>query len=529
MTRLIGPPLASTPRDRGSSSTPPGGLPEDLLRDAPRRLGLIALVGAILWFSGTVLYHAATGVIDPGGGWRLFSTPDFIAAICLLASIGLFAYTRRSTRPPRFFLNLGMAYQVFTALGIALVWHWSDEMRPETIVPMITWVGVVVLLFAAVLPNPPARTLFAGLVAASMNPIGMLIVRAGGGWDFGPTTHAILMHYPDFMLVGVALLISRAFTRLGQQVTRARELGSYHLGERIGGGGMGEVYRATHRMLARPAAIKLIRQELLAPGDPAAAQLAAARFRREAEVAACLESPHTVALYDFGVTEDRTLYFVMELLHGMDLEALVRRHGPLPPNRVIHILGQACASLAEAHEKGLVHRDIKPANIHVGRLGLESDFVKVLDFGLVKAIGRDREPGGHTAQTAEGINPGTPDYMAPEMARGEHVDGRADLYALGCVAYYMLTGRPVFEANNVYHMIARHLNDEPAPLSGATGQPLPPALEALVMACLSKDPAGRPESARALARALKAIPVEPWTEEAAAAWWTGPGAAAAPP
>jgi serine/threonine-protein kinase len=236
-----------------------------------------------------------------------------------------------------------------------------------------------------------------------------------------------------------------------------------------------------------------------------------------------------VALYDFGRTDDGSLYFVMELLTGMDLEKLVRTHGPLPPARVIFILAQICESLEEAHALGLVHRDIKPANIHVGTLGLRHDFVKVLDFGLVKAVDTRDKSRDHTAETAEGITPGTPDYMAPEMTLGNPVDARADIYAVGCVGYYMLTGQPVFQAANVYHMIARHLNDEPAPLSGATGQPLPPALEALVMACLSKDPAGRPESARALARALKAIPVEPWTEEAAAAWWTGPGAAAAPP
>src|SRR5262249_16796782 len=169
------------------------------------------------------------------------------------------------------------------------------------------------------------------------------------------------------------------------QVAHAREMGSYRLGERLGSGGMGEVYKATHRMLARAAAIKLFRPEMLGQ-NAAAAQLAATRFRPEAEAAASLRSPHTLELYDFGVTEDQTLYYVMELLDGMDLETLVRTKGPVPAARAIYILRQVCESLEEAHARGLVHRDIKPANIHVGRLGLRHDFVKVLDFGLVKLV-----------------------------------------------------------------------------------------------------------------------------------------------
>ena len=198
----------------------------------------------------------------------------------------------------------------------------------------------------------------------------MLWARAQGYWDFGPASNALLMHYPDYLLVGVAVVISHVVTTLGRQVAKAREMGSYQLGELLGRGGMGEVYKATHRMLARPAAIKLIRPEMLGGNDPAVAARAIARFRREAEAAAQLRSPHTVDLYDFGVTDDQTLYLVMELLDGMDLESLVRQHGPMPAARVIHVLRQVCDSLEEAHARGLVHRDIKPANIHLGRVGL---------------------------------------------------------------------------------------------------------------------------------------------------------------
>jgi serine/threonine-protein kinase len=280
---------------------------------------------------------------------------------------------------------------------------------------------------------------------------------------------------------------------------------------------MGEVYMATHRMLARPAAIKLIRPEMLGAGDSEAARLAMRRFRREAEAAANLRSPHTVELYDFGVTQDETLYFVMELLDGLDLETLVRWHGAVPPARVIHIVRQACESLEEAHVRGLVHRDIKPANIHVGRLGLRHDFVKVLDFGLVKSVARRSDE--HSLATVAGLVMGTPAYMAPEMALGEEVDGRADIYALGCVAYYLLTRQTVFDAESPIQLIAKHMQAVPVRPSERAGIDLPPALDAVVLACLAKRPDDRPRSAAELERSLAAIDVAPWTEAEAREWW----------
>jgi serine/threonine protein kinase len=208
----------------------------------------------------------------------------------------------------------------------------------------------------------------------------------------------------------------------------------------------------------------------------------------------------------------------MELLDGMDLQELVSGHGPQPANRVIHILTQVCESLEEAHARGLVHRDIKPPNIHLGRLGIRHDFVKVLDFGLVKPVaGAGAE---HSLGTAADITPGTPAYMAPEMALGEHIDGRADLYALGCVAYYLLTGRVVFESTSALQSIARHINDVPPPLSQYAKEPVPPALEGLVLQLLAKRPDDRPGSAAELARSLAGVEVEAWTEEDAERWWT---------
>jgi serine/threonine-protein kinase len=232
------------------------------------------------------------------------------------------------------------------------------------------------------------------------------------------------------------------------------------------------------------------------------ASTAVARFRREAEAAARLRSPHTVELYDFGVTEEGTLYLVMELLEGRNLEHLVREHGPLEPARVIHILRQVCESLEEAHSLGLVHRDIKPANIHLGRVGLREDFVKVLDFGLVRSF---TGPGDESLTGAAGMTPGTPAYMAPEMANERPVDGRADLYSLGCVAYYLLTGRLVFQSDTPLQTILKHLQQPPEPPSRGTDRPIPSGLDELVLACLAKRPEDRPTSAAELSRQLELV------------------------
>jgi serine/threonine-protein kinase len=411
-----------------------------------------------------------------------------------------------------------MVFMVVCAAGIALMFHLGPPAAaPIDSRPMISWIGPVILMFAALVPGSPWKMLVAGLIAASMDPLGMVIAKATGFYDFGPFHNALMMHYPTYLLLGVAVVISHVVTRLGRQVAKEREMGSYRLGELLGRGGMGEVYRATHRMLARPAAIKLIRPEALAERGGESAALAVARFRREAEAAANLRSPHTVELYDFGVTDDGTLYFVMELLQGMDLETLVQREGPLPSNRVIHILRQVCESLEEAHANGLVHRDIKPANIHVGRLGLRQDFVKVLDFGLVKSVGR--VVGEDSMATAAGLTPGTPAYMAPEIALGEPVDGRADLYALGCVAYYLLTGRLVFEGTASFQVIAKHIQEVPVPPSRRTELEIDPGLERLVLSCLAKKPEDRPQTAADLDRELAEIQTDPWSQEEAQRWW----------
>jgi serine/threonine-protein kinase len=305
---------------------------------------------------------------------------------------------------------------------------------------------------------------------------------------------------------------------LGREVTAARELGSYRLEERLGEGGMGEVWRARHRMLARPAAIKLIRPSLNRPERSAELQK---RFEHEAQVISGLRSPHTVELFDFGVAENGVFYYVMELLEGLDADALVRRFGPVPAERAIFILRQVCHSLSEAEANSLVHRDIKPANIFLCRYGEDYDFVKVLDFGLVKAL--DGRADGETGLTRENAVHGTPTFMAPEQALGEgSIDSRADIYATGCVAYWLLTGQFVFTADTALGIVLHHARTEPAAPSSRTELPIPPALDHVVLACLAKDPAKRPQTAKELAQRLAEVDCpEPWTDERARAWWSG--------
>ena len=518
--QMIGLPV-STPADLKSSHSGARPLPDDLLRAASLRLGVMSLLFAVLWVLGSVFGHFAFHVVEPSNPrWLRFDLGDGIALLSVLVSLALYAYTRRGrgNRNPQFVLDLGLWYMVYTALALGVMFHLGGPPPNFMIRPEISWIGAVVLVVAAIIPTTPKKMLIAGVIAVSMNPISMLILSMTRGWDFGSRWLVLVMHYPDYLLVGGAVVISHLVTKLGQQVTKARELGSYQLGELLGRGGMGEVYKARHRMLARPAAIKLIRAEMLGAVDDEAAKLAVTRFRREAEAAANLRSQHTVELYDFGVTADGTLYLVMEYLEGLDLETLVRQKGPLPAGRIIHILRQVCDSLEEAHATGLVHRDIKPANIHVGRVGLHHDFVKVLDFGLVKEVSSVSI--GDSMSTIPGqMALGTPGYMAPEMALGERVDGRADIYALGCVAYYLVTGELVFEAETAFQMIAKHLQSLPIPPSQRTSRPVSPDLERLILKCLSKNPIDRPQSAAQLAQALEFIPADSWNDDLARRWW----------
>jgi serine/threonine-protein kinase len=329
------------------------------------------------------------------------------------------------------------------------------------------------------------------------------------------TSLATYFLFTTYLCAGIAYFTSRFVFHVGVRLKKAREIGSYELVSRLGEGGMGEVWVARHRMLARPAAMKLIRPELLGT-DWRSRDRAIARFRREAKATAALGSTHTVDIYDFGLTEEGAFFYVMELLDGLSLETLVRRHGPLSPPRAIHFLRQACHSLGEAHSSGLIHRDVKPANIFACRLGPDVDFVKVLDFGLVKQT----ESTESTQLTADHSTAGTPAYMAPEMALGqENIDSRADIYALGCVGYWLLTGETVFKGETPMATLIAHVQARPVAPSERTEIYIPPALDDVILACLAKDPAGRPQTADDLDRRLAGISAGIWRPDDAREWW----------
>ena len=297
---------------------------------------------------------------------------------------------------------------------------------------------------------------------------------------------------------------------------QAQPISSYRLERLLGRGGMGEVWLARHKMLGRPAAIKFVRPEAL--GNESKTKVLR-RFEREAHATAALSSPHTINVYDFGTTEDNTFYYAMEFLDGLDLDSLVQRFGPVPAERTVHFLKQVCLSLAEAHHQGLVHRDIKPANIYACRIGLDYDFIKVLDFGLVKQPERPEQE--VTRLTIEGITMGTPGYIAPEVAMGGRVDARTDLYSLGCVGYWLITGHQVFEGITPLQTVIDHVRTIPLPPSQRTELEIPEELEKILLWCLEKDPANRPASAQELARHLDSIAEEhPWTQDDSRRWWS---------
>lgn len=298
-------------------------------------------------------------------------------------------------------------------------------------------------------------------------------------------------------------------------------LGRYELLDRVGRGGMGEVWRARHPTLGRLAAIKRIRASALSD-DPAVVATLLKRFAREAQAMARLTSPHTVRVYDFGATDDGVFFYAMELLDGVDLRTLVERHGPLPPARAVYLTRQACESLAEAHRAGLVHRDVKPANLVVGRAGIRSDFLKVVDFGLVKSLTGVLD---ETQLTTAGAAAGSPAFMAPEVVLDEPFDGRADVYALGAVAYWLLTGRLVFQERTAIRTLMAQVDRPPQPPSSHAPDGVPEALDELVLRCLAKRPEDRPASMEELDAALAALSFDtPWDSAAADAWWDVHGA-----
>jgi serine/threonine-protein kinase len=369
--------------------------------------------------------------------------------------------------------------------------------------------NATLLARAIVVPSTAGRTLFIGVVLGG-SIVGVTVFDGLSS----QTGLSPFFTASSWVVVSVTLstVASRTIFGLRSAVHQALVMGQYTLEEKIGAGGMGEVWRASHAFLRRPTAVKLI-----APSRTSAE--AVRRFEREVQLTSQLTHPSTVAIYDYGRTLDGVFYYAMELVDGMDLERLVRRHGPLAPGRVAHVLIQICGALAEAHDRGLVHRDVKPANILLSPRRGEHEVAKIVDFGLVKRIDSAAQSPDATANDAV---IGTPLYMSPEAIRTpESVNAASDLYSLGAVAWFLLTGRPPFEARSVVEVCSHHLHVEPLSPSTVPGCSIGAEFESLVMRCLAKKPADRPANMRALRRMLEACSAaEDWSPEQAQAWWS---------
>ena len=418
-------------------------------------------------------------------------------------------------------LTLGLVFEVVGSFGIAIA-QYADPSRYAIAPPWagLSWVAVWMLAYTVIVPSPPRRALVAALVSVSSVPIviGLVMAFSPVVPAMNPVAFFFNLVLPYLLVVLLAYVGARVVYNIGKEVTRARELGSYQLEKRLGEGGMGEVWLAKHRLLARPAAIKLMRPEVLGGSSPERQSELHARFEREAQATASLRSAHTIELYDFGVSDEGAFYYVMEFLDGFDLQTLVEKFGPLSEERAAHLLLQVCHSLAEAHGVGLVHRDIKPANVYVCRHGREVDFVKVLDFGLVKSHG----PQGVTEMnlTRDHAVGGTPAYMSPEQVMSDRpLDGRSDIYAVGCLAYWLVTAQLVFTGRNAIETMMHHVQTVPVPPSARTELRISKRFDELVMACLEKNPDARPATADVIAARLMDIAQGAWTVDKRLAWW----------
>ncbi len=487
-----------------------GGEKGDLLEEACRRLRVA--ITAVLFGLGLAVVALPFVQPNAGGVRDGLARPFWTIPVALLASAIVWAVTGRKELPARRRLDAGLVYLVVVCALMSLFTHWLPYDDKLDIVRGPSGVALAVLAFATIVPVPPRRLAAAALIAAATDPLALVVSFALGNPVPRPTFW-LWLFLPTFGAVAVAVVASGTLYDLSERLDRARQMGAYSLERLLGAGGMGEVWKAAHRSLARPAAIKLIRADRLGD-DPEQAERVRRRFEREAQATAMLQSPHTIAVYDFGVADDGSFYYVMELLDGMDLGQLVELDGPMSPARVVHLLLQACHSLGEAHAHGLVHRDIKPANLYVCRRGGELDFVKVLDFGIVK-LPSDVE---QTQLTEENAVSGTPAFLPPEVAKGLQVDGRADIYSLGCVAHFLLTGGLLFPGMNAMAMLLAHVQQAPpAPSSRAD---VPADVDAVVLACLAKDPFDRPQTCEELRDRLLATGVAgQWTQDEATRWW----------
>jgi serine/threonine-protein kinase len=477
------------------------------IQDRIAFLGKVAFLLSILSFALTRLAVA----LDPAAAAPLEARrgSDLMAAAAYAYYLLMWLVCRRGRRARGMLGLLDGAFPIVSTAAASLpLILWPGE------IPGLEWRVLLILTHTQVgravfVPSPPLRTLVIGMVAAAPAAAGIWIDQASRGAPAGP---AFAIPLITWALISIAMagVTSGVIYGLRRKVHEARQLGQYTLQEKLGEGGMGIVYRAQHAMLRRPTAIKLLPPEKAGDHN-------LQRFEREVQLTSLLTHPNTVSVFDYGRTPDGVFYYAMEYLDGINLDALVKGFGPQEPARVVHILRQVAGSLAEAHGVGLVHRDIKPANVILCQRGGLPDVAKVVDFGLAK----DLEGASSSALTRATDITGTPLYLAPEaITAPDRVDARGDLYALGAVGYYLLAGVHVFEGATLVELCSHHLRTPPVAPSTRLGRPLPADLEAVVLSCLEKDPARRPQSADALASHLAmCVGVDEWKEAQAREWW----------
>jgi serine/threonine-protein kinase len=497
----------------------PGGVSE--LADAHRFLQqrVTLYVKTLFFFSGSfailgaikVLVLASSGRSD----WARIAGAGNLMIVGLTVTLaGGWLYVRRDLRPALALHVLESAGTVIGCAFLAAIIHVLPEGFPVPVELSLTLLMVLALVIrAAIVPSMASRTLVVGLLATATLTAPSL--RRGLAVDPQADFTAHYMWLGVFgwgAIFSVAtMIVSRVIYGLQERVREAMQLGSYTLEQKLGEGGMGIVYRARHAMLRRPTAVKLLPPET-------AGERTVARFEREVQLTAELTHPNTVTVFDYGRTPEGVFYYAMELLEGASLEDVVAVDGAQAPERVIHVLHQVAGALAEAHGIGLIHRDIKPANIILCEQGGVPDVPKVLDFGLVK----DMTGGGGVALTkAEDIT-GTPLYLPPEAIKAPAaVDARSDLYALGAVGYFLLSGDHVFTGTTLVEVCSHHLHSTPVSPSERLGRSVPADLEAVILGCLEKDPAGRPQTAAALrARLARTQAFGGWDAERARRWWS---------
>lgn len=477
---------------------------------------------ALIFVAGHLLFFVRNLFLEVENPWLRYLHAAVIVALGAIAA----ALYRRSTMPVRSLRRLELLMFGTMAIFFALA-HYrmlltsaqnADPIQVlNTVKNTLLYIFVLILTYGLFIPNTWKRTAVVVGLISILPGVAAVLMELRHSEIFRVArpiiTFAGISDNVLILLIGDAIAIygSHVMNTLRKEVFQARQLGQYRLLHRLGQGGMGEVYLAEHQLLKRPCAVKLIHSTRAA--DPKAV----ARFEREVRTSARLSHPNTIEIYDYGRTEDGTFYYVMEFLQGLSLSELVERYGALPAARVIYLLRQACGALAEAHGAGLVHRDIKPANIFASRRGGMYDFVKLLDFGLVKAV----TPGPESSELSrEGAVTGSPLYMSPEQATGERdPDRRSDIYSLGAVGYFLLTGRPPFAAGNAMQVMIAHARD-PVPPPSSFQPEVPADLERVIMRCLNKTPGERYPNVEALDAELAACEdASRWDARRAAEWW----------